>query len=141
MPTVWPISWIAVDAAPGLVRSQPKFMVRVLAPMFSTSRPTADHDPDLGLGTVGDFAELEPDADVFPRPERAADHVLLLLRSDPGDEPGGAVGELDGGAVGLAVEEVVVQDGAVDPLAAALEQGAQPVGAEAGGNLWHRLWW
>ena len=126
-PSVWPISCTAVSISSGRrVRSQPKFMVRWLPPMLSTPRPIYDQAPSPRMkpmrisasSRVLDLLELEPDADVLPDAEGLAHHVLLGVAGGPRPPLARAVREEHPLAVGLLIEEVVVQHGAVRPLVA-----------------------
>ena len=70
-----------------------------------------ERDPDLRLPAVVDLGELEPDAEPLPLRESVPDRVRLRLRS---------------------LEEVVVEQGSVDPLRADQPYGARPARLQVG---------
>ena len=121
MPSVCPISCSAVVWPYGVVRSQSKFIVRSFAGIPSTSRADVrprsvallEADPHLRLVAIGDLDEVQADAEVLPRRERRAHDVLLVVRT---------------------VEEVVVQDGPVDPLPGTADDRRQRGPAEVRGE-------
>ncbi len=78
----------------------------------------APHEPDADLRLVPGrhLVELQSDPEVFPGLERPAHDIFFCLVRGPGAPLTSSVGEYDVLTVGLSIEEVIVEPGAVDPL-------------------------